>query len=250
MAYTVLTQLAIIAFLTSTTIAQVAAPFQLSTSPKHYGPDGPWQAVQVGIGFQQLDINRIQDPIDLYPGGIYNSLILALEACSQPPARQCGAGGFFDASKSDTFYDTGSIVLQEYQDYFINFTSALDILTLVSPSQGVQQAISAFNFSLGLIHNVNITLPNGINYPLQVGTLSLGPFANATVSGSFPGDPPYIENGSHPASLAGPYNGDLVNVTMIPGNPAVQGSIGSSSYGLRELSFRSYLMPISTFTGE
>ena len=46
-----------------------SSPIQFSTSPKHYGPYGPWQAIAVWLESESIQI-------DPYPGSIYSSIVL------------------------------------------------------------------------------------------------------------------------------------------------------------------------------
>lgn len=73
-------------------------PIQLLTSDKHYGPDGPWQAVTVSLGTQQTDV-------DLYPDSSYNSIILSKTICDGVNAYPCGSGGLYNPSLSKAFDD-------------------------------------------------------------------------------------------------------------------------------------------------
>lgn len=84
-----------LAYSISCALAQNApSPYLLKTSDKLYGPDGPWQAVQVQIGSNLT-------AVDLYPGGDWGSRIFSSEMCSGSTA-ECGAGGLFDQSSSTT----------------------------------------------------------------------------------------------------------------------------------------------------
>lgn len=169
-------------------------PKQLVTSDKHYGPDGPWQAVTVWLGTQQTQV-------DLYPGGSYSSLILSNTICDGAKAYPCGSGGLYNPSGSGLFDNTsiqllhdndfqwvlGALKYRSYRKY------CMDQLRIsVSGVKDVQ------SLSILLVNNVSMIYPDGSNYPIQLGTLALGG-ANTNQTFTIPGR-------------------DSVNASLLPGS--------------------------------
>ena len=192
---------------------EIPLPLQVPTSSKHYGPDGPWQAVTVFYG----------DPgqaVDLYPASVYESIILTNKVCQGVSLTPCGSGGMFDPANSPGLDDT-SIEFSDHNDGFDvdwslgalriggNAHFAMDQLTLLS-----QQSSKVIpGLSTRLIYNVSITYPDGKEYPLQLGQLALGGSnTNQTFIVS-----PGIPN---------------INASLVPGYLWEQKVIPSSSYGL------------------
>ena len=183
------------------------APFQVSPSVKQYGPDGPWYAASVAIGSPG-------QPIDLFPGGNSASYVMNQQNCSH--TLLCGAGGLYNRNNSDTSYNV--LEGNSYYDEPISFGSIiynatadgiLDILTLSGPSTPTTDGAllrTVNNFTLWVLSDLNMTIGNGANYPLQAGRLSLGPPDSQTTS---------IGNGS-----------------VIPKALEMQRDIPSNSYGL------------------
>ncbi len=70
-------------------------------SKTYYGLHGPWQVVEVFVGFvggsdYDLRIERQQTKVDLMPDGERGSFILSREACSDYSHRSCGRGGLWE----------------------------------------------------------------------------------------------------------------------------------------------------------
>ena len=182
-----------------------SSPFIVNTSAKAYGPDGPWNAVEIVLGSDQQHI-------DVFPGGLSGSWILTKSACSN--GLQCGAGGVFNPSSSTTFFNssvgepyTGSA----YEIGALALTTtvfvATDTLSLQGPASNNEKDLSVSNFSLSLMPAFDMTFPSGAGYPLQAGQLSLGAFANFSLQGTG-------------------------NTNVIPGVLASEGQLPSSSFGL------------------
>jgi hypothetical protein len=222
-----------LAYSISCALAQSAPlPYMLKTSDKLYGPDGPWQAVQVQVGSNFA-------ALDLYPGGAYGSQILSNELCSGVSAA-CGAGGLFDPSSSTTF-DNTSITFGKVSNsanvdwtngamqYEGSSTMVTDDLTLLAGESAVSGSQTVRNLSIVLVSKATMTYPDGSKYPLQVGQLSLGA---PSVNQSF----------SQPNGAA------AVNASLLPGYLWAQKAIPSSSYGLHIGSAALHL-PLSLWLG-
>ena len=193
-------------------LAESAAPppLQVKASPQLYGPDGPWQAVSVEFGIPG-------QPLDLYPGGVWQSTILTNQICQDHADEPCGTGGLFDPDYSYTLDDTsidwnkgtsgntselayeltyGAMLLS-----YSNMTSIMDQLQIANHS--VQNFSAKMYSSLTMVYS-------GVEYPVQVGELSLGPIANQSFSD----------------------RGPTTNASLIPGFLDAEQFISSNSYGL------------------
>lgn len=196
------------------------------TSDKHYGPDGPWQAVTVWLGTQRTQI-------DLYPGGSYGSPILSNTICDGAKAYPCGSGGLYNPSGSGLF-DNTSILLKESGDhlgwvlgalnYRVHRSYCMDQLRISSTAE-----VDVQNLSILLVNNVSMIYPDGSKYPIQLGTLSLGGLAtNQSFSYS---------SGKAP-----------LNASLLPGSLWEQHLIPSSSFGMH-LGSATFGPPLSLWLG-
>ncbi|TVY78110.1 hypothetical protein LSUE1_G006095 [Lachnellula suecica] len=153
-------------------------PRGLSWSSKTYGPDGPWHAVTVQIGSPPQSI-------DLFPGGFWQSNILSSSICASTPSQSCSASlaGLYNSSASTSSNDLGasfggSVNNGTFSDKGLlslvgsaNITfDAMSIATEDPPSASVQYS----NFDMLVISEGYEILPNGTDYPIEVGNLALG----------------------------------------------------------------------------
>jgi hypothetical protein len=143
--------------------------FSVPWSNRHYGPDGPWQAVTVTVGGNdtgQLLLNQNHVPVDLLPGGYWQANILAPVGCKNYTDGTCGKGGMWDPqTPSDTAF------LPQWRD-------AAYRIEAVDQSQILQATTIAsrtfFNTSLCSIINVTVTGNDGRVRGPQLGTFPLG----------------------------------------------------------------------------
>ncbi|KAL8929099.1 MAG: hypothetical protein Q9172_000642 [Xanthocarpia lactea] len=170
-------------------LASSRALVQIFQSSGAYGPDGPWQTVNVSLGSSG-------QPVQLLPGGAWASKILSSNVCNNFSSRTpCGTGGLYDPTLSYTVDNTS-----------IDFVAPPTVSDDSGiPAGSVYQAImeqiqiphSIFspyvisNLSIDLINQVYATLPDGsAQYPPQLGSLSLGaPNLNHSFT---PGNAPLI----------------------------------------------------------
>jgi hypothetical protein len=183
----------------SSSVASQAKPRQIYFSTKSYGPDGPWQAVNVGIGTPAQFI-------DLYPGGFWSSNVLNTSICTNTATTTNCYGdpaNLLNSTVSSTFVqypETGGVS---------NFSASPSNPGLVQAGQSVQVIPS---FDMILVNEGYSVLPNGSQYPLEVGSLSLGaPDVNQTFNRG---------------------DGTRINGTQLPNYLHSIGQIPSSSYGL------------------
>lgn len=202
------------------------SPMQLVTSQKHYGPDGPWQAITVWLGSQRTQV-------DLYPGGTYASHILSNTLCDGVKAYPCGSGGLYDPSDSG-LSDNTSILLNIDDDNLEWPLGALNyrghqsyIMDQLRISAG---GVNVQNLSIMLVSNAAMIYPDGSNYPVQLGTLALGGLAtNQTFS--------YDSGNKAP-----------VNASLLPGYLWEHHLIPSASFGMH-LGSATFGLPLSLWVG-
>lgn len=190
-------------------------PIQMSWNSQTFGPDGPWQGVEVIVG-QDNPPNFDGDSVTLYPGGSWDSVILTNAVCNgSTSACLASQAGLYNPDNSQTAnYD---VQLEPGlgvwgSDIAMNITGdrqmILDTLTIHSP--GLNYMIPRLVFAA--VNSSNAMLPNGNYYPSQVGLLTLGA---PTPQQSF------SEN-----------NGSSIVGNMMTGYLKQNGSITSSSWGL------------------
>ena len=178
---------------------------------KTFGPDGPWQAVQVSLGTEDGNTQ-----LSLYPGGSFDSDILTPKFCSGDSDCPASAGGLYDPSKSPSA-DFNSIgaqgsVTSWASDHPMNISGegvfTLDTMTVSSVSTAYPIPEMVFS---SLITSSS-KLPNGSSYPPVLGNLALGsPNPVQTFLGN---------------------NGSNVTGQLLTGYLAAQSQIPSSSFGL------------------
>ncbi|KAL4860802.1 aspartic peptidase domain-containing protein [Aspergillus spectabilis] len=165
--------------------ARAATPWSMIWSSESYGPDGPWNAVQVSIG------SSPGQTIALYPGSAWESKILLSYACDNTSLSSvCYAekAGVFDPEESTT-WENESISLAPagdgWESYTPGSTDAVPIEVIA------KRALDSIDIGGTVIPEVDLvgisqayqTYPGGQEYPLQVGLLSLGaPHINQTFS--------------------------------------------------------------------
>lgn len=187
----------------------------MSWSASTFGPDGPWQAVEVSVGSPQ-------QKIALYPGGVFQSHLLTLDVCKNTtisPICYATAAGVYDPGTSVTALDK-----------LISFPASVDFTEgalILEGAAGISsvdqidigQGVIVPNVTLDLHNDIATIYPDGTAYPIEVGTFALG--FTGTVNQSFT------------AAKGGP----SINATLIPGflntdNTPVNERTASNSFGL------------------
>ena len=196
-----------LSYVVALTSAIGTGPVQIIPSSRPYGPDGPWQTVNVSLG----------DPpqsVQLFPGGIFESVILSSGICSNTfLPKPCGSGGLYDNSESYTIdnssieYNSNNNVtsIDDGQTHTVG-TSMPIMDQLQIPRVGFSNWVVP-NLSITLVNEIYATLPDGTSYPVQVGNLALGSAVNQTFT-----------TGSGPS----------INASLIPGWFYEQGVTGNT----------------------
>ncbi|KAF7713197.1 Uncharacterized protein PECH_001589 [Penicillium ucsense] len=164
-------------------------PWEMTWSPQKFGPDGPWNAVSVGVGSNDARIA-------LYPGATWTSEILLSSLCENSTVSSyCygDQGGLFDPAQSTT-YDNTSIALgpNGWSSIAYGSTNAVPInadakraLDLVDVGGQTVPTVDLITIKQGYQ-----VYPGGKAFPLHLGVLSLGsPDPNQTFSLGYGRDP-------------------------------------------------------------
>lgn len=206
-------------------------PIHINWSDRTYGPDGPWHAITVSLG-------NPKQKVDLFPGGQFKSFVLGTTVCTNSTlGTDCPAvsGGVWNATLASSSTALTNVV---------DFQPTVD-WTLPLPIQGQSQVVLddlylPYDGPVLRVHNASIasvewaynTYPNGINYPVTLGTLCLGA---GTPNFSFP-----TGTGSVQA---------LVNGSILQSYLFAENIIPSASYGLHVGSVGSKIPPSLWFGG-
>ncbi|CAG8918367.1 unnamed protein product [Penicillium salamii] len=155
------------------------SPFVVQWSDKTYGPDGPWHAVSITLG-------SAKQAIDLYPGARWASTILIDTVCSDDLSTTCYAerGGVFDISASETAVplntpnDTSELSwLSDQTKAGVNVWGGVGHVKegVLADELTLTNGFAVPNVSIASIYKANQTYGNnGKEYPVTLGTLSLG----------------------------------------------------------------------------
>ncbi|KUJ07825.1 uncharacterized protein LY89DRAFT_691514 [Mollisia scopiformis] len=200
-------------------VADETNPQTVQWSSKSYGPDGPWQAISVSIGTPA-------QRIDLLPGGVWASPVLAPSVCSNGAACQIvNLAGFYDSTKSSTTFQigqTGQVVNSSLGGADAALGSVTGSANWMFDTMSIEMRDGVVgntyyavvqDFDLLVMSEALEKLPDGTTYPIQIGHLSLGaPEFNESWL-HFPPNPKW-------------------NGTLLPSTLFGQGNAPSNSYGL------------------
>lgn len=152
------------------------SPLGLIWSPSTYGPGGPWNAIRLSVGTPP-------QTIDLLPGGTWESPVLSSEICRgrSPGLSGCLADPtkLYDSSRSSTEVELS------VTHVVVNSTLGPGPLAHITGSAKWVFDTATFsftdaltrtvpNFDMFVISEGHTTLPNGTEYPLEIGHLSMG----------------------------------------------------------------------------
>ncbi|PYI08356.1 aspartic protease [Aspergillus sclerotiicarbonarius CBS 121057] len=158
-----------------------SGPRQVTWSDKHFGPDGPWQAVTVSMGSNYSELVVSSSTLALYPGGSWESKILLSSICDNKTLSSVCYGniaGLFDSDISVTF-DNHSIEMSPdgtWGDVDWGFADAVPVYAKATRATDwiTIEGASVPDVDLITISGGWQTYPGGQAYPLEVGILSLG----------------------------------------------------------------------------
>ncbi|KZL64171.1 aspartic-type endopeptidase [Colletotrichum incanum] len=196
-------------------LAQSAAPFEVSWSSAIFGPDGPWQAVEVTIG--------ADSKVALYPGHTFQSLITATDYCKLNSTNGCYASKAGTYNRAQALQDgTGSASGIQYRPPLYEWMAGMDVRGQL-PTSWVDSMIldsastagptyRVENVSLTLVESQMIAYPSGTWYPAFAGCLGVG--AADTINQSF---------------TTSSY---LINASLVPGTLWTQKKTTSNSFSM------------------
>ncbi|KAF9874131.1 aspartic-type endopeptidase [Colletotrichum karsti] len=195
--------------------AQNPVPFEAQWSSASFGPDGPWQAVEVTLG----DDSKVA----LYPGHIFQSWIINTEYCKLNNSNGCyasKAGTYNNAlALQDGSGSTSGIVYEPpISDWMVGMEFAgkspkfwVEAMQLKSgASNGPTHEVA--NVSLSILEDQMLAYPGGKWYPAFAGCLGIG--APNTINQSFSTD-------TYP-----------VNASLVPGMLWAQQKTPSNSFSM------------------
>ena len=189
-------------------VTAVADPIAATWSTETFGPDGPWQAVEVGVGSEQT--------ISMYPGAEWMTRVLPSDYCDYNRSLPCNAmrAGLYNKEQSE-LGGSGSSALIQWEpeaNYMYGLSVSGEGLTMwVDDMDLGGETVS--NVSMALIGENFAVYPDASQVPLSVGCLGVGApdNINQTFSNSY---------------------GPAVNASLIPGYLWSQGTITSNSFGM------------------
>lgn len=106
--------------LTTLTQAASSAPFEATWSSATFGPDGPWQAVEVNVGENSK--------VALYPGHTFQSLVISTDYCKLNSSNGCYASKAGTYNRAQAFQDgTGSASGIQYKPPLHEWMAGMDV---------------------------------------------------------------------------------------------------------------------------
>ncbi|KAI0109525.1 aspartic peptidase domain-containing protein [Nemania sp. FL0031] len=206
----------------SRAVADNPSPFAATWSDLTYGPDGPWPAVEVTLGYDQT--------IALYPGREFQTFLLTSDYCNGNDTCTGSKAHLYNEAQAqvDNTGSTGSIQYAPGP----NFMSGLEMAGADAKSWIDNMDLGGLtvpNVSLALLSASYAVYPDNTWYPLSVGCLGIG--APGTVNQSFT-----------------PNSGPLINASLVPGYLNFKNEIPSNSFAMH-IGSASPAMPGSLYFG-
>lgn len=212
-------------------------PFEIEWSAGKFGPDGPWQAVEVNVG-------NPPQKIALYPGGVFQSHLLTLDVCKNTtisPLCYATVAGVYDPGSSTTALD--ELIQFPATVDFTEDSLAVEGETGISglDQMDIGQGVIIPNVTLDLHNDIATIYPDGTAYPIELGTFALG--FTATVNQSFTSNnglpinstliPGYLNTDSVPENQRTPSNSFGLHIGSV--SPEVPGSLHFGGYDQRRI---------------
>lgn len=176
-------------------------PRSVKWSETTIGPDGPWNVVEVVVGYQSQ--------VSMFAGATWSSWVLTSSYCNDDEFRDFCDVGSYDEDYEEPDDDIGYAPSAEGLLAGLNITGPG--MNMVRESMNLEFA-EISNHSLNLIEEQYISYPNGDLYPLVTGCLSVGAPSQRQIFGE--------------DSVA------EVQAEMIPWNLEEEEKTPSSSFGL------------------
>ena len=151
-----------------------------------YGPDGPWPVVTVQVGSSDVAGTQPLSTVDLYPGGVFESMILRGSFCNDngtafgDGSSQCLAkkAGLYIVRNSGTVQwgitDEVGLIWQWSSEMAEDVHGIAENVLDTMRIPALHGTFAVYNSTISVVQAWQIGLPDGTYYPAQVGTLSLG----------------------------------------------------------------------------
>lgn len=161
-------------------IVSATSPHVVEWNTTHsYGADGPWPVVTIRVG-KDGDGGALSS-MDLHPGGIWESMLPTKAFCDSsgsPDPCLAENAGLYNVNASSAvlrkFSDEPAWVWQWGSESAFNMSGQANNVLDHMGIQTVQGRVDVDNATLAAVDRSQITLPDGTNYSIQVGSLSLG----------------------------------------------------------------------------
>ncbi|KAK5167759.1 uncharacterized protein LTR77_007458 [Saxophila tyrrhenica] len=158
--------LATLLYFATTSRAFLSIPYNTTD---YFGPDGPWQAVSLGLKYPA---DEDYSPVNVYPSNLYNTIaalyVPTSQACQNDTTGSCAAGG----TVNSLAYTNGSswyTYLNEKTGYYFYYNGSTAYMDALLP-----QGIVASGTIVDVCKIAEVTYPNGNTVPAEVGLMGLG----------------------------------------------------------------------------
>jgi hypothetical protein len=202
-----LTILYICIFLEFLQVSAASQNFVVPWSNRRFGPDGPWQAVNIQVGGYTTDrLLGVQNvsTLSVYPGGSYQSMTFTASACENFSSSTCGAGGFWEP---DLLH--GNQTRIEWPASWIDDTYGIQVENAQSIVLGLTiNGTTVWNATLASASSGNVTYPDGRVGPVTLGHLALG---GETIAQDF-----VLGSEASQTIVASTFSGQLFESRIIP----------------------------------
>ncbi|KAK3169339.1 hypothetical protein OEA41_008722 [Lepraria neglecta] len=130
------------------------------------------QAITVSVGTNES--GNALSSVDLYPGGIVESIIVAQDYCSgMGVVCQAALAGLYDINDLPAVWEWGSVSA-------LNQTGVAEEVVDTMSIEIEQGLITVDNSTISAVHREYFEIPSGFSYTPQVGILSLGQGGDGT----------------------------------------------------------------------
>ncbi|KAH8649969.1 aspartic peptidase domain-containing protein [Xylariales sp. PMI_506] len=186
-------------------------PISTTWSSSTFGPDGPWNAIELIFGGEQK--------VAVYPGHEFQTMLLTPDYCNYNSSIPCYASqaGFYNKDEASVQQtgSSGDIEWQPSSNYMGGVLIEGEASTMWIDSVDLQTGAIIENTSMALVGEAFMTYPNDNWFPLNVGCMGIG--APKTVNQTF-GD---LGNGI-----------PNINASLIPGYLWATNQTNSNSFGM------------------
>ncbi|OJJ36964.1 hypothetical protein ASPWEDRAFT_50338 [Aspergillus wentii DTO 134E9] len=158
--------------------SMAASPQVMDWSSKTFGPDGPWHAVKLTIGSDKQNIA-------VYPGSRFTNTILAKSICDNTTtSTTCYANdaGLYNPKTSASLKNATDML--PWYSYWFNTPTGQIWRNVAGENYTLSTGRVLTNIGTTVVYDAFQTYPNGKNYPISVGSMSLGRPSNYQQKGN------------------------------------------------------------------